>query len=45
MKVDIGRQMAPMVRCLKAIEEKPREDRTNGENIRETSMTGALKDK
>jgi hypothetical protein len=45
MKVDIGRQMAPMVRCLKATEEKPREDRTNGKNIRETSMIGTLEDK
>jgi hypothetical protein len=35
MKVDISRQMAPMVRCLKATEEKPRGDRTNGENIRD----------
>ena len=45
MKVDIGRQMAQMVRCVKATEEKPREDRTNDENIRENSMIRALEDK
>ena len=45
MKVYIDRQMAPMVRCLKATEGKPREDRTNDENITENSMIRTLEDK
>jgi hypothetical protein len=45
MKVDIGRQMAPMVRYLNATEEKPREDRTNDENVGENSMIRTLEDK
>jgi len=45
MKVDIGRQMVSVVRCLKATEEKFREDRTNDDNIRENSMIRTLEDK
>jgi len=45
MKVDIGRQMVPMVGCLEATEEKPIEDRKNDENIRENSVIRTLEDK
>jgi hypothetical protein len=45
MKVDIGTQMALMVRCLEATETKPREDGTNDENIGENSMIRTPDDK
>jgi len=45
IETDEGRQMVPMVRCLKTTEEKPREDRTIDENIRQNSMIRTLEDK